>query len=184
MSQESLFDQLQSVPDLENKLKAHSQLVKKIAGSYVRTLTPNVDRHDLEQAGMIGLCEALVRHNPLGDASFKTYASLRILGAMRDEVRSMDHLSRAMRKKHSDGIANTVFSESKYGEVAPEPVKELTDHHLRHLLPVHRQIMRLRLKGFALTEIGDVFGITDSRVCQIIDAATEQLARLYRAGHL
>lgn len=70
-------------------VQEHLDLVKRIARHLAVRLPASVDQQDLIQAGMIGLLEAAkqydARHN--AGASFATFASLRIRGAMLDEIR-------------------------------------------------------------------------------------------------
>lgn len=58
----------------------------------------NIEYGDLVAVGMIGLLQAIERYSPEFDNKFKTYAELRVLGAMKDELRSSDHLKRRARK--------------------------------------------------------------------------------------
>ena len=52
----------------------------------------------LIQAGMIGLLDAMDRYESTHQAQFETYATLRIRGAMLDELRSMDWTPRSVRQ--------------------------------------------------------------------------------------
>lgn len=54
---------------------------------------------DLIQAGAIGLLESAQRFDPSHGASFATYASIRIRGAMLDELRRYDWSPRSTRRK-------------------------------------------------------------------------------------
>jgi RNA polymerase sigma factor for flagellar operon FliA len=62
-------------------------------------LPANVEYADLVQAGMLGLDQALSGYSKTGGASFDTYAYRRIQGAMLDELRSGDHVSRGVRSR-------------------------------------------------------------------------------------
>jgi RNA polymerase sigma factor for flagellar operon FliA len=53
----------------------------------------------LISAGIIGLIDALDKFNPAREVQFKTYAQIRIQGAMKDELRALDWASRSMRQK-------------------------------------------------------------------------------------
>ena len=54
---------------------------------------------DLMQVGCIGLIQALDGFKPTFGASFETYARLRIRGAMLDELRRLDWLSKQSRQR-------------------------------------------------------------------------------------
>lgn len=61
-----------------------------------------VELDDLVQAGMIGLMEAEQRFEPTHGATFVGYACSRIQGAMLDELRGNDWMSRRERKLQKD----------------------------------------------------------------------------------
>ncbi len=78
-------------------LKDYAPLVRKLALQLMARLPACVDLDDLIQVGMMGLLEAGERYQDLQRAKFETYASQRIRGAMLDELRSNDFVSRGMR---------------------------------------------------------------------------------------
>jgi len=61
-------------------------------------LPANVEIDDLIQVGMIGLNDALCRFDPAQGVQFETFATQRIRGAMLDELRSSDWVSRGDRR--------------------------------------------------------------------------------------
>jgi RNA polymerase sigma factor for flagellar operon FliA len=61
-------------------------------------LPANVEIDDLIQVGMIGLNDALCRFDPAQGVQFETFATQRIRGAMLDELRSSDWMSRGDRR--------------------------------------------------------------------------------------
>lgn len=79
------------------RLRQHRVLVRKIASRLSARLPPGVDMDELLQAGLIGLNEAIDRFESGFGASFDTYASRRIEGAMLDSLRAADVLSRESR---------------------------------------------------------------------------------------
>ncbi|MGE0073037.1 MAG: FliA/WhiG family RNA polymerase sigma factor [Thiomonas sp.] len=83
----------------EERLAKHLPLVRRIAGQLAAQLPASVDFADLEQAGMIGLWDALDRGEMQSPAQFATYAAIRIRGAMYDELRKLDWLPRRSRAK-------------------------------------------------------------------------------------
>lgn len=76
----------------------HAALVKKIAQHLMGRLPSSVLLDDLIQAGMIGLIEAAQKFDGGKGASFETYASIRIRGAMLDEVRRYDWAPRSVHR--------------------------------------------------------------------------------------
>jgi RNA polymerase sigma factor for flagellar operon FliA len=81
------------------ELLAHKALVRRIAGRLRARLPPNVNMDELEQAGLIGLNEALSRFEGGRGSSFETYAARRIEGAMLDALRASDTMSRDTRSR-------------------------------------------------------------------------------------
>lgn len=90
-----------------SELLAHKALVKRIAGRLRARLPANVEMDELEQAGLIGLNEALQRFENDRGSSFETYAARRIEGAMLDALRANDTLSRDARARLRD-VRNAV----------------------------------------------------------------------------
>ncbi|THC43836.1 FliA/WhiG family RNA polymerase sigma factor [Massilia sp. Mn16-1_5] len=80
----------------QQHLVAYTPLVKRI----VRQLNSQVgamSREDMEQIGLMGLLEALRRYGT-PDTGFGSFASLRIRGAILDELRRQDWRPRAVRQ--------------------------------------------------------------------------------------
>lgn len=74
-------------------------LVKQVAGRLALGLPPHVEEEELTACGIIGLLEALERYNPASEASFKTFATWRIRGAMLDELRRITWMPRSMYRR-------------------------------------------------------------------------------------
>jgi RNA polymerase sigma factor for flagellar operon FliA len=77
----------------------HVYLVEIVARKVKKTLPSHAEVDDLVSAGIVGLMDAVVKFDSSRDASFKTYASVRIHGAIMDELRRLDLLPRSMRAK-------------------------------------------------------------------------------------
>ena len=80
----------------------HINLVERIARCLVRRMPPHVALDDLIQAGMVGLLEAAQRYAPGRGAAFKTFAAIRIRGAILDSVRKSDWAPRSMYRRLRD----------------------------------------------------------------------------------
>lgn len=83
----------------DSHLEQNVHLVKIIAYQVAMNLPPHIDVNDLISAGTIGLLESIDRFDPSKGVQFNTYASIRIRGAIMDELRSMDWMTRSMRDK-------------------------------------------------------------------------------------
>ena len=99
-------------------------LVKRICLRIKPRLPHSVSLDELISAGVYGLIDAANKFNPDKDASFKTYAELRIRGAILDELRGADPLTRTARKKVREfettkaKMAQEIGREPKTSEVA------------------------------------------------------------------
>jgi RNA polymerase sigma factor for flagellar operon FliA len=74
-------------------------LVKYIAGRLAIGLPRSVEMDDLINAGVVGLIEAYHHFDAEKGVKFETYASLRIRGAILDELRGMDWVPRSTRAR-------------------------------------------------------------------------------------
>jgi RNA polymerase sigma factor FliA len=80
------------------ELSAYMPMVRRVVGGLLRRLPPNVLREDVIAAGTVGLLDAL-RRNPDRGPAFDWYVCIRIRGAVFDELRAQDWLSRRTRKR-------------------------------------------------------------------------------------
>lgn len=83
----------------EARVRAYLPLVRRQALRMARTLPSTVDINDLVSAGCLGLLFALERFDPQRGLDFETYAEYRIKGAILDELRALDPLSRRQRQR-------------------------------------------------------------------------------------
>jgi len=72
-------------------------IVRSIALGLCRKLPLSIQVDDLIGAGFVGLVEAYRRHDPAQLEGFPAYAEQRVRGAMLDELRALDPLSRGRR---------------------------------------------------------------------------------------
>lgn len=88
--------------DIESKnnlIVHYLSLVKFLVGRMSISLPSHVDKDDLNSVGIRGLIKALHRYDPTCGTKFETYATIRIQGAIIDELRSMDWVPRSVRDK-------------------------------------------------------------------------------------
>ena len=79
-----------------------------------------MDHEDLYSAGVLGLLDAHAKFDPGKGVKFETYAVWRIKGAVLDQLRALDWVSRSMRRKarNLDGITRKL--DQKLGRAASE----------------------------------------------------------------
>jgi RNA polymerase sigma factor for flagellar operon FliA len=83
-------------------IRQYQPLVRKLAHHMMAKLPANVQVDDLIQVGLIGLSEALSRFEANQGVQFETFATQRIRGAMFDELRENDWVSRGTRKSQKE----------------------------------------------------------------------------------
>ena len=86
--------------DIREKLiLEYAPLVKLVAGRLSMYLGFNVEYDDLVGYGIFGLIDAIDKYDTMKDVKFETYASLRIRGAILDQIRKMDWIPRTVRQR-------------------------------------------------------------------------------------
>jgi len=83
-------------------IKQYSPLVRRLAHQMIAKLPANVEVDDLIQVGLIGLTDALSRFDAEQGVQFETFATQRIRGAMLDELRGGDWMSRGTRRQQRE----------------------------------------------------------------------------------
>lgn len=104
----------------EQLIIEYSPLVKIVAGRLGMYLGGNLEYEDLVSYGIFGLIDAIDKFNLDKEVKFETYASLRIRGAILDQVRKMDWIPRTIRqrqRKVDDAVKNL---ENKLGRSATD----------------------------------------------------------------
>ena len=80
----------------------HLPQIKYIAQRISTKLPSHVELNDLVSAGILGLLDAIEKFDRSRGVKFKTYAELRIKGAILDSLRNLDWAPRSLRKKSKD----------------------------------------------------------------------------------
>lgn len=214
-------------PERDELIDRGLPIVRRLAFRLARRLPPNVDVGDLIGAGTEGLLKAIESYDASHSARFETYAESRVRGAILDELRSQDALTRHGRRQLGEVTRAMRNLESRLGrspeeqEVADELGLELEAYHkltenlarapaLANLgtldpddvaggmdsqVDVESRELKVQLIGAiqrlptrtqtvlglyyqeecTLAEIGQILGVTESRVCQILGDATARL---------
>ena len=84
--------------DQEKWILSHLPLVKHIVKRLMYNLGGKVERDDLVSAGTVGLVKAAQSFDPARGVEFKTYAYIRIRGAVIDELRSASFVPAAVNR--------------------------------------------------------------------------------------
>jgi RNA polymerase sigma factor for flagellar operon FliA len=140
--------------DIDSMLRQYSPLVRRLAHQMIAKLPANVEIDDLIQVGMIGLTDALTRFDAGQGVQFETFATQRIRGAMLDELRGADWLSRGTRKQQRDiesavhKLEQRLGRPPQEGEIAKEMGMSLSDY----------QEMLGKVRGTQLIYLEDMSG--------------------------
>ncbi len=89
-------------PARDELILEHLPQIKYIAQRISAKLPSHVELNDLVSAGILGLLDAIEKFDPNRGVKFKTYAELRIKGAILDSLRNLDWAPRSLRKKSKD----------------------------------------------------------------------------------
>lgn len=120
---EKLWDSYRKNPTPELReqiIIEYAQLVKIVAGRLGMYLGSNVEYDDLVGYGIFGLIDAIDKFDLAKDVKFETYASLRIRGAILDQIRKMDWIPRTVRQKQKKLDEAMKAIEMRTGKVATD----------------------------------------------------------------
>jgi RNA polymerase sigma factor FliA len=203
-------------------------LVRRMAFRMARRLPPNVDVNDLIGAGTEGLLKAVQYYDAERYPQFEPYAKTRIRGAILDELRANDSLTRYGRSRMAEitntikelqhrlgrqpaedeiaarmgipleqyqrltgdlmrgptlqGLSSVAADDAESSTVTPDAA--LLDSDLKRRLAAAmgkltertQQVLALYYQEECTqAEIGQILGVTESRVCQILGKATARL---------
>ena len=123
-----MYSQSDSNRQAEEILNKHASLVQRIAYHLSARLPASVVVDDLIQVGMIGLLDASQNYDPSQGAQFETYATIRIRGAMLDELRRNNWAPKSVHRRTRELMEATARIESRKGRDArPEEVAREMD---------------------------------------------------------
>ena len=104
----------------EDFIREYAPLVKYLANRIAMRIPPNVSVDDLFSCGAMGLLDALSKFDPSKNVKFKTYAEVRIKGAILDGLRNLDWIPRSVRKKIHDMEKSILKVEKRLGRPAED----------------------------------------------------------------
>jgi RNA polymerase sigma factor for flagellar operon FliA len=152
-------------------------MVRKIAQRAVTYLRPPLSFEDLVSAGTIGLLKAARDYDASHHAEFKTYAYIRVKGAILDELRGLSLLSRKITEQTGRAPADEQLAEKL--EIPVEELYELFENaRVQHFISIdHNGQERPALRDF-LPAIGTVTPDNQIQQDELIAKLTEAIQQL------
>jgi RNA polymerase sigma factor FliA len=136
--------------DRDVLIEAHLPQVKFMALRLAAKLPPWVELNDLIGAGVLGLLDAVDKYDSTKGVMFKTYAEMRVRGAILDSLRDLDWAPRSMRRRAREVEAAYSEVERTHGFATEEDVAavlKLSLMEFQHLLQ--------DLRGLTITGLDD-----------------------------
>ena len=171
--------------DRENReqiIKDYVPLVKFVAHRIASRLPSHVELDDLIHSGILGLMDAIEKFEPARNIKFKTYAELRIKGAILDGLRDLDWVPRSLRRKKKDIEGAYHDLEQQMGRAATD--EEVAAHLGIPLDDLHKSLDEL--KGVTLgafVEAGED-GEGESLISFVPDPDAEDPHHTFQAAEL
>jgi RNA polymerase sigma factor for flagellar operon FliA len=174
-------------------------LVHQSVARFVRRLPPSVLKDDLVAAGTFGLVDALRKGGADRGPAFEWYARVRIRGAILDELRSQDWLTRRARAKAGDRPTSVIgFDDMPDGQegaladaAAPAPDAAITAS-MEHAalaeavegLPERERfiVQSHYFKGIPFKQIAAELKVSEPRISQLHARAMQMLRGKMKAG--
>lgn len=101
----------------EQLVVQYVRVVKYVAGRMAIHVPQSVDMNDLMGWGMLGLLDAADKFDHTQDIKFSTYATIRIRGAIIDQIRTLDWAPRSLRSMaRKIGVAREKLRHEKGAE--------------------------------------------------------------------
>jgi RNA polymerase sigma factor for flagellar operon FliA len=150
LSQQKNFERtIPSNTERDGLILEHLPQIKYIAQRISTKLPSHVELNDLVSAGILGLLDAIEKFDPNRGVKFKTYAELRIKGAILDSLRNLDWAPRSLRKKSKDLERVYRELEQRLGRPATDKeVCEVMEITLEEFYELVDQIKGLNLGSF------------------------------------
>lgn len=147
----------------------HISFAEKIAKSQSRKMPPQVQLDELQSAAYMGLVDAAGRYD--GKSDFKSFASFRIVGEIKDYLRSLKW----------DRNTNTLPSIPEGFDVAaerePESFDEILDDLSKNRVsPLAKNILRMYYgERLPISQIAVKSNLSDARISQLITQNVENI---------
>ncbi len=154
-------------PELRNKLiTVYAPLVRFVVGRLGIPPTGLLEAEDLISYGMIGLINAIDRFDPLRGVRFEAFASVRIRGAVIDQLRVLNWMPRSAISRIRQIEAALALLEQKLGRPAREEevaveIGVSTERYRQMLLEMNSAVLSLDAPLNSLTQEDEVTSLAE-----------------------
>jgi RNA polymerase sigma factor FliA len=154
-------------PELRGQLiTVYAPLVRFVVGRLGIPPTSLLEAEDLVSYGMIGLINAIDRFDPLRGVRFEAFASVRIRGAVIDQLRSLNWLPRSAISRVRQIESALAALEQKLGRPAKEKevAEEIgvsTDRYRQILLEMNSTVLSLDAPLGSLSQDDEVTSLSE-----------------------
>jgi RNA polymerase sigma factor FliA len=135
----------------QHLIENHLPLVRSIVERMRRKLPSKIETDELYSIGVTGLVAAARNYRASRECSFASYATTRIRGAILDELRRMDWMSRATRSKAKRlGSAISKLEQEQGGSISQDLLcaeMQMTEGELAELMEEVRPVKFVSLDG-------------------------------------
>jgi RNA polymerase sigma factor for flagellar operon FliA len=139
----------------------HMPLVRQVVQQVQPALPASIEYEEVMSWGTDGLLDAVRKYDPSKGTSFQTYARIRIRGAILDQLRSLDWVSRTTRQKANQLVRSAQQLEHHLGRRASQD--ELAEAMGLSLGQLHERLSEVG--DLAMVSLEDVaFGRSSERV--------------------
>lgn len=161
----------------DRQIIQHLPLVDRLVRRLSHRIPSHMDKDALTGAGMEGLVKAVDAYDPKHGLALEQYASLRIRGALRDELRKQDPLSRKQR-------AQVRALDCARGELEHELGRSVADHEAAHRAELSQDALHESRSSAVFVEFSSIMEETvegDSPAVESLVANRAELERVFAA---
>jgi RNA polymerase sigma factor (sigma-70 family) len=165
-------------------------LANKLAYQKKKSLPRFVDVEELKSAAYLGLVEAASRFDPERGVAFSTFAYPRVFGAIHDYLREQGWGKRTEPKSAVSLDSETSAGEECYLKDTLEAKVESNDDEFIEVVTQNldkqaKAVLRYYfIDAYSMKEVGAKFGVSESRISQLIKRYKDQIRSDWTASDL
>lgn len=141
----------------------HISFAEKIAKFQVKKTPPQVQYDELKSAAYMGLVDAATRYD--GKSDFEKFASFRIIGEIKDYLRSLKW------DRNTNTVASIPEGYDVVAEAEPESFDDILDEFAKNRIsPLAKTVLRDYYgERLSISQIAAKSNLSDARISQLIN---------------